>query len=128
MIICVHIFIFLLLKRLCFFICVCLLRICDTCLTIYTYIYRIYIYILYRIKIQDMPRHPWRNGNAPAPDTQGPGFDSWRVSIFSIISLLPFFCAAIAKRWKVYFDKGRHNSNNYVDSKSTYNYKNCFTI
>ena len=26
------------------------------------------------------------------------------------------------------FDKGRHNSNNYVDSKSTYNYKNCFTI
>ena len=26
------------------------------------------------------------------------------------------------------FDKGRHNSNNYVDSKSTYNYKNFFTI
>ena len=44
---------------------------------LYIYIY-VYIYIY-------MPRHPWRNGNALAPDTQGPGFDSWRVSIFSII-------------------------------------------
>ena len=50
--------------------------------------------------------YPWRNGSAPAPDTQGPGFDSWRVSIFSIISLLPFFCAALAKRWKVQFRQG----------------------
>ena len=38
-----------------------------------------------------MLRHPWRNGNAPAPDTQGPGFDSWRVSIFSIIIIYYYY-------------------------------------
>ena len=63
-----------------------------------------------------MLRHPWRNGNATAPDTQGPGFDSWRVSIFSIISLLPFFYAALVKRWNVQFRQGFAYFNNNVDS------------
>ena len=66
-----------------------------------------------------MPRHPWRSGNAPAPDTQGPGFECQFFQLFRcfLSSVLPLRSVGRSN-----FDKGRHNSNNYVDSKSTYNY------
>ena len=39
------------------------------------------------------------------------------MSDFSFVSLRPFFCAALAKRWKVQFRQGFAYFNNNVDSK-----------
>ena len=39
------------------------------------------------------------------------------MSYFSFVPLLPFFCAALAKRWKVQFRQGFAYFNNNVDSK-----------
>ena len=50
------------------------------------------------------------------------------MSDFLFVPLRPFFCAALAKRWKVKFRQGFCIFNNYVDSKTTYNYKNCYII
>ena len=46
------------------------------------------------------------------------------MSDFSFVPLRPFFCAALAKRWKVQFRKGLHKFNN-VDSKTIYFDENC---
>ena len=47
--------------------------------------------------------------------------------IFHFVPLRPFFCAALAKRWKVQFRKGLRKFNN-VDSKTTYFNENCCII
>ena len=39
------------------------------------------------------------------------------MSDFSFVPLRPFFCAALAKRWKVQFRQGFAYFNNNVDSK-----------
>ena len=46
---------------------------------------------------------------------------------FSFVPLRPFFCAALAKRWKVQLRKDLHKFNN-VDSKTTYFNENCCII
>ena len=46
------------------------------------------------------------------------------LTLASFVPLRPFFCAALAKRWKVQFRKGLHKFNN-VDSKTTYFSENC---
>ena len=49
------------------------------------------------------------------------------MSDFSFVPLRPFFCAALAKRWKVQFRQGFAYCNN-VDSQTIYINENCRII
>ena len=51
-----------------------------------------------------------------------------RFLINVVVKIRPFFCAALATEWKVQFRHGFAYFNNNVDSKTTYNYKNCYII
>ena len=68
-----------------------------------------------------MPRHPWRNDNALAPDTKVLGSTPGECQFFQLFRCFLSSVLPLRSVGRSNFDKGRHNSNNYVDSKSAYN-------